>query len=88
MKHQVFAVRDTCVASFLLPMYFQNSAGAVRALSDAVNGPISKDNLFGTHPEHFQLWLVGEFDDDDGQLIPCAPTFVVDCQSLVRMANV
>lgn len=86
MIHKVFAVRDTCVGSFMLPMFFQNSAAAVRALGDAVNAPPSKDNLFGTHPEHFQLWYVGSFEDETGVLIPHpnAPEFVVDCQSLVR----
>lgn len=84
MLHNVFAVRDVCVNTFLLPMYFQNSAAAVRALGDAVNGPPGKDNLFASHPEHFQLYQIGKFDDESGQLLSEIPEFIVDCQSLVR----
>lgn len=84
MKHGVYATRDTCVGSFLLPMYFQNDAGAVRALGDVVNKP-SQDNMYYQHPEHFQLYELGCFDDETGILEPLsAPRFVVDCQSLVR----
>lgn len=84
MNHGMFAIRDTCVGSFLVPMFFQNKAAAVRSLGDAVNRP-DKDSNFHQHPEHFQLYYLGEFDDETGlaQLLP-APEFVVDCQSLVR----
>lgn len=84
MIHGVFAVRDTCVGSFLLPMFFQNRAAAVRALGDAVNKP-KEDNQFYQHPEHFQLCEIGSFDDETGIVSSLlAPEFVVDCQSLVR----
>lgn len=82
--HAVFAVRDTCVGCFLMPMYFQNRAAAVRALGDVVNKP-AEDNQFYQHPEHFQLLYIADYDDSTGVITPCfAPEFVVDCQSLVR----
>lgn len=84
MRHAVFSVRDTCVGSFLLPMFFQNQAAAVRALGDVVN-KAGEENQFYQHPEHYQLYLIGEFDDENGAVIvEMAPTFIVDCQSLVR----
>lgn len=84
MKHGVFALRDTCVGTFLMPMFFANRPGAVRALGDAVNKP-GEDNQFYQHPEHFQLYIIGEFDDEVGLVVSLpAPEFVVDCQSLVR----
>ena len=83
MKHAAFAVRDTCVGSFLMPWFFQNTAGAVRALGDAVNKP-GDDNAFFNHPEHYQLYEVGSYDDESGTFEPMVPVFVVDCQSLVR----
>ena len=82
--HAVFAVRDTCVGTFLMPWYFQNAAAAVRALGDAVNKP-GEDNQFFQHPEHYQLYDLGTYDDENGQFVlNPAPVFVVDCQSLVR----
>lgn len=84
MIHNIYAVRDTCVGSFLLPMFFQNDAAAVRALGDATNKP-KEDNQFYQHPEHYQLYRLGAIDDENASidLLP-APLFVVDCQSLVR----
>ncbi|WNK13387.1 MAG: nonstructural protein [Microvirus sp.] len=84
--HYVYAVRDVCVDTWLLPWFFQNSAAAVRALGDTVNKP-SEDNMFYQHPEHYQLYAIGTFDDSTGRLDPVVPVFVVDCQSLVRDAN-
>ena len=83
MKHGVFCIRDTCVQAFHLPMVFQNRAGAVRALGDAVNRP-GQDNAYFQHPEHYQLYEIGTFDDETGVVESCPPEFVVDCQSLVR----
>lgn len=84
---KIFAVRDTCVGAFLMPMFFPNRAGCVRALGDAVNKP-SEESQFFQHPEHFQLYEIGEYDDDVGMITPlAAPEFVVDCQSLVRSPN-
>ncbi|AXH75750.1 MAG: nonstructural protein [Microviridae sp.] len=81
---KVFAVRDVCVGSFLMPMFFVNSAGATRALGDAVNKS-GEDNQFYQHPEHFQLYAIGEFSEESGVITAFpAPEFVVDCQSLVR----
>ena len=83
MRHACFSIRDTCVGVFGMPMFFQNSAGAVRALGDVVNRS-SEDNNYYQHPEHYQLFEIGVFDDDSGSFEPIVPVFVVDCQSLVR----
>lgn len=79
----IYAVRDTAVGEFLLPWYFKNHGAAVRALGDSVNKP-SEDNQFFQHPEHFQLYQVGSYDQETGVITSMAPEFVVDCQSLVK----
>lgn len=82
--HVVFAVRDTCVDAWLMPWFLQNRAAAVRSLGDAVNKP-GEQNAFFQHPEHYQLYEIGVYDDSTGLIVPhVAPEFVVDCQSLVR----
>lgn len=83
MKHACFAVRDTCIGAYNMPMFFHNSAGAVRALGDAVNRA-KEDNSYYQHPEHYQLYEIGTFDDETGVFEPIVPVFIVDCQSLVR----
>ena len=86
MRYCCFAVRDTCSENFHLPMFFVNRASAVRALSDVVNKP-SPDNAYYNHPEHYQLYEIGSFEDEFGTFTPMTPTFVVDCQSLVQSAT-
>lgn len=83
MIHACFSVRDTCVGAYNMPMFFQNSAAAVRALGDAVNRA-KEDNPYYQHPEHYHLYEIGSFDDDIGAFTPIVPQFVVDCQALVR----
>lgn len=83
MKHSVFAVRDTCMESFMVPMFFRNHGSAIRALTDAVN-KADGDNQFYQHPEHFQLYHLGEFDDETGLFSSFPPVFVCDCQSLCK----
>lgn len=78
----IYCLRDTCVQTCLMPVYFPNHAAAVRAVGDAVNKP-SEDNLH-THPEHYHLLYIGSFDEDTGVITAQAPDFVVDLQSLVR----
>lgn len=81
----IYGVRDTCVQSFLLPMFFQNNAAATRALGDAVN-KASEDNQFYQHPEHYQLYYLGNYNEDTGQISTNqAPEFIVDCESLRRV---
>lgn len=84
MKHQAYSVMDTCAGTYLMPMFFLNNASAIRALGDAVNRP-KEDNQFYQHPEHFQLYKIGEFDDDHGIFEGHPPMFVVSCNDLVRV---
>jgi len=83
MKHNIYSIRDTCVDTYLLPMFFINSAAAVRSLGDVVNKP-SEENQFYQHPEHYQLYHIGVFDDENGQIEYNVPKFIIDCQSLVK----
>ena len=41
-----------------------------------------EDNIMFQHPEHFQLYVAGSYDDESGVITCSAPTFVVDAQSV------
>ena len=43
----------------MTPEFFQAEGQAMRSFGDAVNNP---EHLFGQHPEHFTLYVLGEFD--------------------------
>lgn len=65
MRLYVFSVRDIKADSFGQPFYSTSKGQAVRSFSDEVNRA-AQDNLLYQHPEDFELFILGEFDTDDG----------------------
>lgn len=65
MKLQVLAVRDRAVDAFGRPMFFPSNGAAIRAFGDEVNRQ-SPDNPYHEHPEDYDLYLLGIFDDETG----------------------
>lgn len=63
MIHNVYAVFDHCAKAFLPPFLLRNDGQAVRAFKDCVN---SKSHQFSEHPEDYQLFCLGTFDDTLG----------------------
>lgn len=82
MVRGVYLVRDTAVGAFLVPLFFVAEGEARRAFADWTNKPSSESMIY-QHPEHFQLYLAGEYDDVSGlfTLLP-APEFLVDAVSV------
>lgn len=67
-KLQIFAVRDQKAEAFVQQPFFCLARGqAVRGFSDAVNDP--KTELCA-HPGDYELFYIGEFDQDTGVLDP------------------
>lgn len=63
---KVLAVRDRAVEAFGTPIFCNAIGQGVRSFIDEVNrdgGPMN------AHPEDYELYLVGEFDDQAGRMI-------------------
>lgn len=59
---KLFTVYDSA-AEFYLPPFFVPTTGiAIRAFEDCIN---SDDHQFGKHPDHYTLFYLGEFSDQD-----------------------
>lgn len=66
MKKKVFTVYDSKAEAYLQP-FFMNSIGeAVRGFGDASEDPKTQ---FYAHPADFTLFLIGEYDEQNGILI-------------------
>lgn len=65
MKSQVMAVRDRAMDAFMRPMFVPAVGAGVRAFSDEVNRKAA-DNSMNVHPEDFDLYHLGEFDEQTG----------------------
>jgi len=69
MKYVVVVIRDICADLYGQPFYQASVGMAQRAFTDSVNapaGPGQPTSLLNAHPEHFELYHLGHFDDQDG----------------------
>lgn len=65
MKMTVLAVRDRCADVFAQPMFVMSLGSAVRSFGDEINRA-DPNNQFNKHPEDFDLWHLGFWDDNTG----------------------
>lgn len=64
---KVCAVRDLAVEAFGTPIFVRALGEAMRSFMDEVN---REGSHFFAHPQDFELYLLAEFDDADGRLMP------------------
>ena len=65
MKLKIFAVKDVRTEAFMRPFFVQNHAVLQRAILDAKN---DEHNTISFHPEDYQVFELGEYDDGDGAI--------------------
>lgn len=63
---QVLAVRDRALDAFGTPIFVPAISVAVRSFSDEVNRP---DSALCAHPEDYDLFHLGSFEDSTGRLL-------------------
>lgn len=85
MMLKAYSIYDRKTLQYHPPFFASTDAGAVRSFSDLCN---DTNTQVGAHPNDYVLYLVGDYDDQKGELIPCAPLFhVADGQALVRVTT-
>nr|QJB20881.1 MAG: nonstructural protein [Microvirus sp.] len=60
---QVFSVRDKAVGAFLQPFYARSRGEAMRSFIDAM---ADGNHAFEKHPEDYDLYYLGDFDEEKG----------------------
>jgi len=85
MRYKVLAIRDRAIDSYGQPFFSASVGGAVRSFSDEVNRP-GENNQLHKHPEDFDLFLLGEFDDQTGEFDTTRPAQVAVGKDLVIKA--
>lgn len=65
--HIIVAVRDRQITAFLRPFTAQSRGQAIRSFRDEVNRDGSELN---SHPEDYELYELGTFDEQTGNLKP------------------
>lgn len=70
MKLKCFSVFDVKAGAYIVPFFMPERGQAIRTFTDSV---ADRNHAFGRHPEDYTLFQVGEFDDNVGEFVPCAP---------------
>lgn len=68
MKLVMCCVRDVKGETYSQPWFVSTAAAAVRSFTDLVNDS-QKGQTLNTHPEDFQLYEMGTFDDTTGEFV-------------------
>lgn len=64
---KLFAVYDDCSRVYDGPVPAQTEELAMRNFKDMLMNP---NSVISKHPENFSLWIVGNWDDSTGEVIP------------------
>ena len=70
MRYKIVSVRDRAVDTFGQPIFVAAIGQAVRSFGDEVKNPQSP---FNKHPEDYDLYSLGEFDDSTGEFFTSRP---------------
>ena len=65
MIQTICAVRDKATDAFGRPIFVATAAVGIRSFQDEINRD-SPDNAFHVHPDDYDLYDLGTFDDNTG----------------------
>lgn len=82
MKVHLFSIFDTKSRIFLAPFVARSQVDATRQIAASFRDPNMRETPVGQHPEDFELFLVGFFDDETGDLAVSSKTFVANVGNL------
>lgn len=88
MRLTVVSVYDVGVGAYGRPVFVRSKGEAVRSFMDELNKPHSEQmpNQMRAHPQDFQLYFLGEFDDETGRFVdpPEQPLRIAEGANLVK----
>lgn len=59
---QIYVIYDSAAQVYSKPMLFLNDKVAIRVMIDSME----QDSIMRNNPEHFSLWNIGYYYEDDG----------------------
>lgn len=62
---QIFAIRDRQLNAYMQPFFAPTAGAATRSFRDIVN---EQGHALNKHPEDYELWHLGEYDDNNGHI--------------------
>lgn len=83
MLYQVVVVRDRTADVFGVPTFTTAIGVAIRSFADEVNRK-DANNMFNRHPDDFDLYHIGTYDDSDASMVLHAPRQIAIGKDLLR----
>lgn len=84
MKYVMVSLRDRAIDAFSPPQYVASVGGYLRSLADEVNRK-AENNQLNAHPEDFEAFELGFFDDAFGKFeLHAQPRQIGICKDMVR----
>lgn len=77
----IYAVKDLAVQAYGIPFFVRAKGEAVRSFQDEVN---KKDgqSAIAAHPEDYELYYIGNYNDQTGEIEPLAPELIARAKDL------
>lgn len=86
MKWTVISIRDRGAQIFMQPQHVQTPGIAIRGFQDEVQA--GNNSTISKHPEDFDLYALGLWDDDNGRYeLHADPQILVRGQDLKNQRN-
>lgn len=76
MIQVVVAVKDRAADAFGRPFFVQTQGVAIRSFMDEVNRQ-AEDNQLYQHPDDFDLFELGTYDDSTGMIVMTEPKLLM-----------
>ena len=70
MKQKMYSVFDHVAKTYNRPMFLSSNGVAIREFKDECNRP---DSPINKHPEDYELFGIGEYDDETGAVVSTTP---------------
>lgn len=79
----VVSVKDRAADVFNRPFFVPHRNVAIRDFTDEVNRS-AVDNQLNKHPDDFDLYLLGEFNDNTGEFVMETPQVLVRAKDVIQ----
>ena len=79
----VVSVKDRAADVFNRPFFVAHRNVAIRDFTDEVNRS-AVDNQLNKHPDDFDLYILGEFNDNTGEFVMELPQVLVRAKDVIQ----
>jgi len=83
MRYNIYSIRDRAADVFAQPFFLPSHGVANRVFADEINRVDANNNL-NKHPEDFDLYFLGTFDDNEGSFEAQRPQQMAVGKDVVR----